>query len=409
MTMRLLHIIASMDPLTGGPCQGIRNMNRIFEGLNIHREVVSLDDPNAPFIGTDTFVIHALGPSKTAWQYSEKLLPWLLENLGRFDTVVVNGIWLYHVYAVRKALGILRRKNVSFKDNPEKIPKLFIMPHGMLDPYFQKASGRKLKAFRNWIYWKLIEGKNIQNANGLFFTCEVELQLARQNFSSYKPKKEINVSYGVEDVPKYNEKMKAAFLEKCPDVNEASYFLFLSRIHFKKGVDMLVKAYVKIFNARKVGGKMNDFPKLVIAGPGMETHYGKSLEQLIVKFPELRSFILFPGMLTGDAKWGALYGCEAFILPSHQENFGIAVVEALACQKPVLISNQINIWHEIIACEGGIVKDDTLKGTEELLESWMNLSQEQKALLSQNARNSFEKKFSVFPAAMRFIEALNSN
>ena len=54
-------------------------------------------------------------------------------------------------------------------------------------------------------------------------------------------------------------------------------------------------------------------------------------------------------MLTGDLKWGALHAAEAFILPSHQENFGIAVVEALACGKPVLISDKVNIWREIEA------------------------------------------------------------
>ena len=79
-------------------------------------------------------------------------------------------------------------------------------------------------------------------------------------------------------------------------------------------------------------------------------------------------------MLTGHAKWGAFYGAEAFILPSHQENFGIAVVEALACGKPVLISKQVNIWHEIIEGGGGLVEEDTTAGTLRLLESWQRLS-----------------------------------
>ena len=79
--------------------------------------------------------------------------------------------------------------------------------------------------------------------------------------------------------------------------------------------------------------------------------------------------------MTGDAKWGALRGCDAFILPSHQENFGVAVAEALACGRPVLISNQVNIWPEIEQEEVGLVAPDTLAGTEELLSRWLVLDE----------------------------------
>jgi hypothetical protein len=77
-------------------------------------------------------------------------------------------------------------------------------------------------------------------------------------------------------------------------------------------------------------------------------------------------------MLSGAAKWGALYGCEAFVLPSHQENFGIAVVEALACGKPVLISDQVNIWREIVEDGAGLVEGDTEEGVEKLLRNFLS-------------------------------------
>ena len=101
--------------------------------------------------------------------------------------------------------------------------------------------------------------------------------------------------------------------------------------------------------------------------------------------------------------------CEAFVLPSHQENFGIAVVEALACSKPVLISNQVNIWREIKAAGGGIVEDDSQKGTTTMLETWGYLSYKEKALINDRARKCFENKFSIGPAATRFMEALQNN
>ena len=67
-------------------------------------------------------------------------------------------------------------------------------------------------------------------------------------------------------------------------------------------------------------------------------------------------------MLKGDLKWGAFYAAEAFVLPSHQENFGVAVVEALACELPVLISDKVNIWPDIAHDEAGIVNADTAEG-----------------------------------------------
>src|SRR5690606_13654692 len=147
------------------------------------------------------------------------------------------------------------------------------------------------------------------------------------------------------------------FLEKCPEVRSKKYWLFLSRIHQKKGVDMLISAYVKLKTLYP------DIPDLVIAGPGSETTSGKSLRRAAEG-----QNIHFPGMLTGNAKWGAFYGAECYILPSHQENFGIAIVEALACAKPVLISDQINIWREIKNGEGGLISRDTEKGVYALLE-----------------------------------------
>ncbi len=400
--MRILHIIGSMDPASGGPCQGIRNLNRAMEEKGFYREVASLDKPGATFLGSDPFIIHPLGPSKTAWQYSPKLLPWLTNNINRFDVIIINGIWLYHVYAALKALRIVKGKTGS-RDGG-KLPKLFIMPHGMLDPYFQKAADRKLKAIRNWLYWKLVESKHINQASGLLFTCEVERQLAAKSFRQYRPKKELNVGYGVEDAPQFHEKMRTAFLEKCMGLADRPYFLFLGRVDSKKGVDNLVTAYIKLFLQCNEKGK--SLPVLVIAGPGMNTAYGESLKHLIARYPLVQDAIIFTGMITGFAKWGALYGCDAFVLPSHQENFGIAVVEALACKKPVLISNQINIWTEIITGGGGMSEDDTLEGTYALLNNWVYLPEYKKHAMAKDARTVFEKNYSIDPAADRLIEAL---
>ena len=393
-----------MDPLTGGPCQGIRNSNLALSDLGVKREVVSLDSPLASFLGDDAFPIHAMGPGERIWGYSPKLIPWLIENLGRFDVVIVNGLWQYHSYAVRKALILYKKQIMNNVNKP--IPKLFIMPHGMLDPYFQRAPERKLKALRNWIYWKLIEHKVINEAQGLLFTCEEELLLAREPFKPYRPKAELNVGYGIVEPPVHTFEMAQAFFAACPEVGKRPFFLFLSRVHQKKGVDLLIKAYKKVYDKRLNHNDL-EFPALVIAGPGLETPYGQQMLDLALEGTQINAPIYFPGMLKGDAKWGAFYMCEAFILPSHQENFGIAVAEALACSKSVLISNQVNIWREIIAAKGGIAADDTLDGTQELLEVWNNLSSDKKIETGKQARYCYEKHFKTRPAAKKLFDAIS--
>ncbi|MEO6639327.1 MAG: glycosyltransferase, partial [Ferruginibacter sp.] len=324
--MKVLRIIPSMDPSSGGPCQGLRNIIPELEKLGIQNEVVCLDDPSAEFLCKDTFTIHAIGPAKNPWRYSAGMVPWLVDNLPRFDVVIIHALWLYHGYALNKALRQIKNRS----SEKIKLPRIYVMPHGMLDPYFQKTETRKLKALRNWAYWKFIESKVVNNSDGLLFTCESELLLAREPFKPYHPKKEINIGYGVVAPPAFQEQMREAFLEKCPEIRGEHFILFLSRIHEKKGIDHLLKAYEKIKERQPkepANNHRESLPKLVIAGPGLDTPYGKQMQLLVELTPSLRESVFFPDMLTGPAKWGAFYASEAFILPSHQENFGIAVVE----------------------------------------------------------------------------------
>ncbi|WP_210487840.1 glycosyltransferase [Rufibacter aurantiacus] len=426
--MKILRVIGSMNPASGGPCQGIRNSIPELEKLGVSNEVVCLDVPEASFMGKDEFTIHALGQGKGPWNYSPKLTPWLLENLPRFDAVIVHGLWLHHGYAVRKALNKLRLRKTASQPGSNKLPNLFVMPHGMLDPYFQKAAGRKLKALRNWVYWKLIEGRIINEAAGVLFTCEAELSLARQPFRPYFPKREVNVGYGIPEPPKLTTSMQESFLTLCPELQTRPYLLFLSRIHEKKGIDLLVKAYSELtirhhllkpvpelaeaddVSLSSTLAPTRQWPALVIAGPGLDTPYGKMLQKQAEETARSGNrSIYFPGMLAGDSKWGAFYGCEAFILPSHQENFGIAVVEALACRKPVLISDQVNIWREIAQVGGGLVAKDTEEGTKELLSTWIDLSEEERGQMRNNARDAYEDFFAIKPHALRVWQALKQS
>ena len=390
--MRILRVIGTMNPTHGGPCQGIRNSIPALEKLGVHNEVVTLDDPSDPFLGSDPFTVHAIGPASGPWGYGKRLIPWLSDRAAEFDVVIVHGLWQYYSYATEKALRAIRRSIPA-----EKIPRWFVMPHGMLDPYFQTAPDRRLKAIRNYVYWKLIERKVVNNSDGLLFTCEAELLLARKPFRPYHPKAELNVGYGIQAPPGFESHMADAFLTLVPGVANRPFVLFLSRIHEKKGVDLLINAYAKL--------PSKDRPALVVAGPGMDSAYGKKLKDL-TKTLGLQGDVHFPGMVKGDAKWGAFYTCDAFILPSHQENFGIAVVEAMACGKPVMISNQVNIWREIKDEQSGLVDDDTSEGAQRLLQQWISFTDPEKRAMGEHARLAFKKLFAIDPAAERLLRSI---
>lgn len=410
--MKILHITASMDPKLGGVCQALKTMViGLNANPNVENEIVSFDNPDASFINLNFEHIHALGAGKGPWFQNATYIPWLLQNLSKYDVVILHGLWNYQGFGLIKSLRKL--KNAAAVKRASFTTKFYVMPHGMLDPYFQKAAGRKLKAVRNWVYWKLIERKVIHLADGLLFTCEAELQLARETFSPYHPKKELVVGLGVEEPPVFTQSMAETFAQKCPNLSNQPYLLFISRIHEKKGVDLLIDAYLKTIlkpdnktdNASFIDLKLMS-EKLVVAGPGLETPYGQKIKGAASKS---ENQVFFPGMLTGEAKWGAFYGCEAFVLPSHQENFGIAVVEALACGKPVLISNQVNIHTEINAANAGLIADDTAEGTKQLLNKWLNMDQNQKIEMSKNARRCYEKYFAVNMAAKKLLTVFGEN
>ncbi|MFV0539160.1 MAG: glycosyltransferase [Dysgonomonas sp.] len=387
--LKVLHIISSMNPCSGGVCQAVRSYIYGMKDItSIDNEVLCLDHPDSEYIKSEKSVIYSLGMvyNYTSWNYNKILKSWLKSNLSNYDIIIVHGLWQYQTYAVYQVL-----KRVINR------PKLLVMPHGMLDPYFQKAKGRKVKAIRNTIFWKLIESKLINLADGVLFTCEEEKLLARQPFTPYYPKREVVIGLGVESPPVYDDRMTQSFFEKCVGWNQKPFLLFLSRIHEKKGVDLLVKSYLKIKKENA------DIPQLVIAGPGIDTPYG----QEIVKLAEGDKDILFPGMLSGENKWGAFYNCGAFILPSHQENFGIAIVEAMACEKAVLITDKVNIWRDIEKNRAGLVAVDTEDNIYKMLKDWLSLSILEQHEIGMNARNTYLESFSIEKASEKMVSVLS--
>jgi glycosyltransferase involved in cell wall biosynthesis len=313
----------------------------------------------------------------------------LRRELPHFDAVVVHGLWQYHGYALWREA---RRRRVPY----------FVYPHGMLDPWFNRTY--PLKRLKKHLYWWLAEAHVLRHAAAVLFTCEEERRLARTAFRPWSCH-EVVVNYGCATPPPADEVQLAAFRSCCPGVGARPFLLFLSRIHEKKGVDLLLRAYAQTRGMLAARGATP--PELVVAGPCADPAYLAQLQHLAAELvPGAESPIHWPGMLEGDAKWGAFRAAEAFVLPSHQENFGIAVAEALACGTPVLISDQVNIWREVAADNAGLVEPDTNEGIARLLARWTVLPPAGRAQMRAAANACFARRFEISRAAASLHEQL---
>jgi glycosyltransferase involved in cell wall biosynthesis len=147
------------------------------------------------------------------------------------------------------------------------------------------------------------------------------------------------------------------FLDAFPTMRGRRLLLYLGRIHYKKGPDVLVKAW---------GLVAKRFPEvqLVIAGPDFERTEA-AIKELAARLG-VSDTITFAGLLRGDLKWSALAACSLFVLPSHSEGFSVAVLEALGSGKPVLISPQCH-FPDVIERNCGWIVEPNVDRISELL------------------------------------------
>ncbi len=364
----LLHVIDTLDPKAGGPAESVWAFLR-YAPPGYTAEVVTLDDPASPFLRDLLVPVHALGPKQSVYGRTPELLRWLRRHRSRFDGALVHGLWQYCGYAAWRAFA-------------GRLPYL-VFPHGMLDPYFKRRF--PLKHLKKWVYWLPVEYWVLRGATRVLFTTHAEEQLAAESFWLHRWRGMV-VAYGAAGPPPHAEALRTAFEDRCPDLRGKRFLLFLGRIHHKKGCDLLVEGFAR------VAATEPDL-HLLMAGPDPQA-WSEELRQIATE-AGIADRVHWPGMLQGDPKWGAFYCSEAFILPSHQENFGVAVAEALACETPVLLSDKVNTAAEIASDGAGLVEPDTPEGTLRLLTRWMALSAEQRAAMRLCARASFERRYDM--------------
>lgn len=383
--MKLLRLIATLDPRHGGPSAGLRAITPALAALGHHTTFATLDAPGRGLGAPGDADLVELGPARGGYAFAPRLEPWLRANARRYDAVFVHGLWQHHG---RVAWRTLRRSDVPY----------FVFPHGMLDPWFRRAY--PLKHAKKWAYWQLCERHVLRDAAAVLFTCEEERRLARESFHPYTCRERV-VAYGTSAPAGDAAAEVAAWHASLPELSQRPFWLFLGRLHPKKGADLLLHAYAEL--GRTTTG---DLPALVLAGPFSDPDYRAQLTALAAALPP-NCHVIFPGMIEGSRKWGALRAAEAFVLPSHQENFGIAVVEALAAGTPVLISRKVNIWDAIESERAGFTDTDDAAGTLRLLQRWCALSPSDRSNMQAAAIALFRQRYEISRVARSLVDVVS--
>ena len=264
-----------------------------------------------------------------ALKYSRPLALWLERNINNFDLAHIHAVFSHACVAAARAC----RKNV--------VPYL-VRPLGTLDPWSLKQ-----KSFRKRLFWHLGVKRMLEGAAAIHYTSDEEKRLAEAG---------LGLSGGVVvpnglDLSFINlrtGRRTGPFDAPRSEIGHSPYVLALSRIHPKKGFELLIES----FAALKKSGLFGSW-RLIFAGDG-DAGYVDQLKAL-ARRRGLNGDAVFAGWLDGDHKYAALKGASLLAMPSYQENFGISLIEAMACGVPVLVSPHVNLAPEIEKAGAGWV------------------------------------------------------
>lgn len=382
--MNILRVIPSLDPAVGGPAEGIRQMTAALDERGHRTEVASVDPPDPDWFHRYPFPVHTLGPNWTGWGYAPRFKTWMEREVDRFDAVIVHGLWQYPGFATWQVVA-------------DRAVPYYVYPHGMLDPWFKRRY--PMKHVKKWLFWPWADYRLLRDADGVLFTTDAERRLARTSFPMYACRERV-VGYGIRGAPKDRPNGTEELTRRHPELRGRKVVLFLSRIHPKKGCDLLIEAFARVFG---------DDPgwHLLMAGPDQVGW--KSDLQARAQRLGIDTRITWMGMVHDNAKWATYRLADVFVLPSHQENFGIVVAEAMSCGVPVLTTNAVNTWREVVSSEGGFVARDTEEGVVRLLSRWRDLDPNERLEMGSRAKAGFQEHFEVGRAADRLIETVGAD
>lgn len=335
--MKILHVMQTLSPRHGGPATVLPQLAKAQAdaGHDVVVATTNSDQPKGIYrqSGWDTLPDSAVRVYYAPVQFgplrlSFNLASYLARAVPSFDVIHVHGLYRFPPTI---AASISRWFGVPF----------VIQPHGSLDPYlYDKSTLRKPRLKR--LYERCFDLPNLNAAAAIYYTAEEERN--RASFLQLRSPSFV-VPNGVE-WGRFSELPMRGELRRRWGVGDAPVILFLGRLHRKKGLDLLIPAFAAIH-------QLEPNVQLVIVGPENDD-YGRTVRKWVTE-RGLNSSVHFVGPLYGVDVLRAYVDADVFVLPSYTENFGMAVVEAMACALPVVISDQVNIHAEISSAGAGLV------------------------------------------------------
>ncbi|WP_413201397.1 glycosyltransferase, partial [Nostoc piscinale] len=365
---RICQVVASINENIGGPAYSVTNLAKALAQNNIDSHLFTLDyQLHGQQLPIDSVKLHSQ-PAKNLAVYMRGLQPdanYYLTQLAatELDLIHNHGLWMFPNFYARQAAV------------RNKIP-LVISPRGMVESWSLNNSWyKKLPA------WILYEKQNLNKAIAFHATSTEEVKSIRK--LGYKQPIAL-ISNGV-SVPTINEKVDRQELsDKFPELAEKKWLLFLSRIHPKKGLDNLLYVWESLSNR---------FPEwhLIVAGADL-IGYQNELEMLVESL-KLKSQVTFTGMLSGKLKYSALTNADVFVLPTHSENFGIAIAESLAYGVPVVTTKGAP-WQELETHNCGWWIEDNQQALAIALTEAMKMSSQERQQMGDRGKNLVQAKYS---------------
>ncbi len=338
--LKILHVIPSIAPRYGGPSHAIYTTCRSLQaaGAEVLIATTNADGDNVlpvllkqNIIYQDVNTIFFARQFSEALKYSRPLAEWLDQHVVDFDLVHIHAVFSHACVAAARAC----RKH--------RIPYI-VRPLGTLDPWSLKQ-----KQFRKQLFWHFGVKQMLRYADAIHYTTADEKRLAESELGVGNG---IVIPNGIDLSPARRDSERATNVDRglTEPVSRSTYVLALSRIHPKKGYELLIEVFAQV----KKQVAFSNW-QLVIAGDG-ESVYVEQLKTLAEQVG-LNGDARFVGWLEGDRKQSVLQGAALMALPSFQENFGISLIEAMACGVPVLVSPQVNLAPDIAAAQAGWIAE----------------------------------------------------
>lgn len=339
--LRVIHVISDVSPKSGGPTTAALGMCRalVRSGVEVSLFTTNIDERGTvrPLSRPATLEVPLARPILDAgfqiqyfpvtWPSFFRLSPEMGRALrNRIDSVDLLHVHSLFVYPTLMAGFLARQKGVPY----------VVRPHGTLAPYI-----RKRHRLRKFWYMNLVERRNLNGAAGLHFTSHEEMRAAADLGLVAPP---YVVPLGVEP-SEYQGSNAGAFRKKYA-LNGKKLVVFLGRLTHQKGLDLLIEAI-------RIASIARPDIHLVLAGPSDAKYRGR-LDACLETTGVIRRTTM-TGLVAADERRALLRDGDVFVLPSRMENFGMALVEAMASELPVIVTNGVHLHAQIAESGAGVV------------------------------------------------------